>query len=173
MKGIRNYWSPRGVLLSMRTKSALVVVSALILLTFAKGNDKKPLTFQITLIAEIVDTGAQKAGFHTYHFGSTAFKASNDAALTLMYGDFKNTDEARRFLEWNAQKCFKVLSQETGKDAGGNAIEYPAELIPEWDHRSIEVMWVVGSMARWILAKNRPDALELENYCRRRSRQGE
>jgi len=50
-------------------------------------------------MAEIVDASAQKAGFPTFHVGSTAFKASNGTALTLMYGDFKNTDEARRFLE--------------------------------------------------------------------------
>jgi hypothetical protein len=153
----------------MRTTSALVIVSTLTLLASARGSDKKPLTFQVTLMAELVDTNAQKAGFHTSHFGSTVFKASNGAALTLMYGDFKNTDEARRFLEWNAQKCFKVLSQETRKDGKGSAIEYRAEIIPEWDHSSIEVMWVVGGRARWILAKNRPDALELESYYRRHS----
>jgi len=124
-------------------------------------------------MAEIDDSSAKKAGFHTHHFGSTVFKASNGATLTLMYGDFKNTDEASRFLQWNANKCFKLLSQETRKDASGNAIEYRAELIPEWDHSSIEVMWVVGSMARWILAKNRPDALELENYYRRPSPHGQ
>jgi hypothetical protein len=37
--------------------------------------EKKPLTFQPTVMAEIEDTNAAKAGFHTNHFGSTVFQA--------------------------------------------------------------------------------------------------
>ena len=84
-----------------------------------------------------------------------------------MYGDFKDADEARRFLEWNVQKAFKVLSQETKTEASGKPMEYRAELIPEWDHSSIEVMWVVGDTTRWILARYRDDALQLEKYYKR------
>jgi hypothetical protein len=46
-------------------------------------------------------------------------------------------------------------------------MEYRAELIPEWDHSSIEVMWVVERTTRWIHARYRDDALELEKYYRR------
>jgi hypothetical protein len=153
----------------MAMKIVIVGISAIALLVGipATCSDKKPLTFQITLMAEIEDTNVAKAGFHTHHFGSTGFKGSNGASLTLTYGDFKDADEARRFLEWNAQKAFKVLSQETKIDGRRKPIEYRAELIPEWDHSSIEVMWVVGDTARWILARHRDDALELEKYYRR------
>lgn len=117
-------------------------------------------------MAEIVDTNAQKAGFDTYHFGSTSFRGSNNATLTLMYGEFKNTEEAKRFLEWTAKKASKVLAKEIKKGAAGNPIEYRAELVPEWDHSLVEVMWVVGNMTRWIVTKNREDALQLEKYYR-------
>jgi hypothetical protein len=153
--------------MAMKTVTAVISATALLIGIPATCSDNKPLTFQITLMAEIEDTNVAKAGFHTHHFGSTVFKGSNGASLSLMYGDFKDADEARRFLEWNAQKAFKVLSQETKTDGSGKPIEYRAELIPEWDHSSIEVMWAVGGTARWILTRHRDDALELEKYYRR------
>lgn len=130
----------------------------------ASCSDKRPLTFQVTVMAQIVDTNAQKAGFHTYRFGSTGFKASNGATLTLMYGDFKTNEEAKRFLEWTVQQCFKTLSEEMKKDRDGNPIEYRVELVPEREQSLFEVMWVVGNTTRWIFAKSREDALELEKY---------
>jgi hypothetical protein len=153
----------------MAIKTAIVVMSAVALLVGvpATGSDKKPLTFQITVMAEIEDTNVAKAGFHTHHSGSTVFKGSNGANLTVLYGDFKDADESKRFLEWNIQRAFKVLSQETKTEASRKPMEYRAELIPEWDHSSIEVMWVVGDTTRWILARYRDDALQLEKYYKR------
>jgi hypothetical protein len=65
----------------------------------ATASDKKPLTFQVTVTAEIEDASAAMAGFQTHHFGSTVFQASNGSTLTVMYGGFKDVDEAKRFLE--------------------------------------------------------------------------
>ena len=127
----------------------------------------KPLTFRPTLAAQIEDTNAAKAGFSTHHFGSTCFQASNGATVTVMYGHFKVAEEAKRFLDWHAGNAFKIASQETKTDVDGKAVEYRAELIPEQEHPSIEVMWVVGDAARWIIAKDRAEALELERYYRR------
>lgn len=59
-----------------------------------------------------------------------------------------------------------MLAKEIKKGAAGNPIEYRAELVPEWDHSLVEVMWVVGNMTRWIVTKNREDALQLEKYYR-------
>jgi TonB family protein len=129
-------------------------------------SQKKPLTFQPTLAAQIVDTNAAKAGFSTHHFGSACFQASNGATLTVMYGFFKDADEAKRFLDWHARNAFKITSQETKTDMGGKAIEYRSELILEPEHSSIEVMWVAGNVARWITARDHEDALELERYYR-------
>lgn len=132
---------------------------------------KKPLTFQPTLAAEILDTNAAKAGFSTHHFGSTCFQASDGGTLTMKYGFFKDEEEAKRFLDWHARNAFKVLSLETKTDVDGKAIEYRAELIPEQEHPSIEMMWVVGSAARWIIAGDREHVLELERYYRRSQEQ--
>ena len=129
-------------------------------------SQKKPLSFQPTVMAEIEDMNAAKAGFSTHHFGSTVFQASNGTTLTAMYGYFKDAAEAKRFLDWHAQNAFKVASLETKTVTDGRAIEYRAELVPEQDHSSIEVMWVVGDAAKWILAKDRDEVLELENYLR-------
>lgn len=76
---------------------AVIIATSILLAVPASCSEKRPFTFQITLMAEIVDTNAQKAGFDTYHFGSTSFRGSNNATLTLMYGEFKNTEEAKRF----------------------------------------------------------------------------
>ena len=154
---------------SVAMKNAVLAISAaaLFLGIPAKCSDKKPLTFQVTVMADIEDTEAAKAGFHTHHFGSTVYKASNSAILTLMYGYFKGADEAERFLEWNVKKSFKVLSQTTKTDPNGNPIEYRAELVPQWDHSLTEVMWVVGEKVRWIFARNPDDAHELEKQYRR------
>jgi len=154
---------------NMGMKFAVLALSTAVLLLGvpATCSDKKPLTFQSTIVADFEDTKAAKAGFHTHQFGSTAFKSSNGRNLTLTCGDFKDADEAKRFLEWSAQKAFKVLRQYTKRDRSGKPIEYRVGLIPEWDHSSVEVMSAIGSTARWIVARNREDALELEKYYRR------
>jgi len=84
-----------------------------------------------------------------------------------MYGFFKDAEEAKRFMDWRAGNAFKITSQETKTDKGGKAIEYRSELILDPEHSSIGVMWVGGNAARWIIAKDREDALELERYYRR------
>lgn len=85
----------------------------------------------------------------------------------MMYGYFKDAHEAKRFLDWKVQKSFKVFSQTTKTDAGGNAIEYQAELVPESGHPNAELMWVLGAAVHWIQARNLEDAVELKREYKR------
>jgi hypothetical protein len=133
---------------------------------------KKALTFQSGSMGEIEDKPATDAGFHTRwwsvaHFGFTVLKASNGSTLTVYYDDFTKPEEAKRFLDWNADKSFKVLSRSTKTHADSKQIEYRAELVPEWDHSDVEVMWVVGVAVHWIDAPTLEDALELERQYRK------
>jgi hypothetical protein len=129
--------------------------------------DKKPLTYQRVAAGEIEDKAATNAGFHTTHwseahFGFTTYKASTGDALMVFYDDFDKPEDARRFLDWNAGKAFKVLSQLTKKDADGKPVKYRVELVPESDRSDVEVMWVVGVTVHWIKARTLDDALAFE-----------
>ena len=118
----------------MKTTIVAISAAAFLLAAPARCSDKKPLTFQVTLMADVEDSEAAKAGFHTHHFGSTLYKASNGAALTLQYGYLKGADDTKRFLEWNVKKSFKVLREATKTDLNGKPVGYRAELVPKWDH---------------------------------------
>jgi hypothetical protein len=86
-----------------------------------------PLTFQNVAMGEIEDKPATEAGFRTRggsdaHFGFTVFKTSHSNALTVYYGDFANSDEAKRFFDWKAHQAPQVW-RDTRTDADGKPIE--------------------------------------------------
>jgi hypothetical protein len=149
-----------------------VAAGALLAQGPAARADEKPLTFRTIAMGEIDDTRATSAGFCTRswsyaHFGMTLFKVSNGNALTVYYGDFIKPEEAKRFLDWKANKSFKVLSQSTKTDPNGKSIEYRMELVPESDRADVELMWVVGVAVHWIHARTLQDAVELERQYRK------
>ena len=150
----------------------IAVVAAVLAHVPAHCTDKRPVTFERVSMGEIDETAATKAGFHTQgwsyaHFGFTSFKASNGKGLVMMYDDFQNTEDARRFLDWKVGRSFKVISQSTKTSPNSKAIEYHAELVPGADNADVDVIWIVGAAVHWIHARALEDALDFEKQYRR------
>jgi len=150
---------------------AAIAVGLLLSGVWAKCTDKKPLTFQNVAMGEIEDKAATNAGFQTRwwsgaHFGFTAYRASNGNSLAVYYDDFNKPEEAKRFLDWKADKAFKVLSKSTKRDVDDKPIEYRVELVPDSDRSDVEVVWVVGVAVHWIHARTLDYALVLEKLYR-------
>ena len=147
-----------------------IAAAALLVQTLAVRAEDKSLIFKSGSMGEINDTQATKAGFHSpvfsyAHFGFTNFKASNGESLMVLYGDFRNPEEANRFLDWTVGRAFKVLSPVTTTHAK-DTTEYRAEIVPESNHSGVEVIWVIGVAVHRIRARKLADALELESQYR-------
>jgi hypothetical protein len=152
----------------MKRAMLAVAAASLILRLTAVLAEDKPLTFKsVPMMGGINYTQATEAGFRTQgwsyaHFTSTSFKASDGEDLAVLYADFKNAKEAKRFLDWKVERAFKVLSAATNTYPNETTTEYRAEVVPESDHSGVEVMWVVGVTIHMIRAQKLADALELE-----------
>lgn len=145
-----------------------IAAAALLVQTLAVCAQEKSLTFKNRSMGEIDDTQATKAGFRSpafgyAHFGFTNFKASNGEALMMLYGEFRNPEEAKHYFDWKVGRASKVLSQAMKTNHKDMTSEYRAELVPESDHSGVEVMWVVGVAVHVIRARKLADALELES----------
>ena len=147
----------------MNRALSAIAVATLLLQILAVRAEEKPLTFESGSMGEIDDTQATKAGFRSpvfgyAHFGFTNFKASNGDGLMVLYGDFRNPEEARRYLDWKVGRSAKILS----KAAKTGTTETRVEIVPDSDHSEVDVVWVVGPVVHVICAHELSDALELE-----------
>ena len=146
---------------------AAIAAASLLLQTLAVRAEDKSVVFKSSgSMGEINDTQATKAGFRSpvfsyAHFGFTNFKASNGESLMVLYGDFRDPEEARRYLDWRVGRASKVLSPVMTTHVK-DATEYRAEIVPESNHSAVDVIWVVGVTVHVIRAKNLASALELE-----------
>jgi len=132
------------------------------------GKDK-PLTFQLVSMGEIDDTEATDAGFRTHwwdvaHFGFNSYKASDGEGLIIFYDDFATAEEAKRFFDWKSGRAFKILEKTSKRDAKRKPTEHSAELVPEDDHSSVELMWVVGVSVHILRARKLADARVFEKW---------
>ncbi len=139
--------------------------------TAPKDSDEtKPLTFSLTLMGEIEDTAATKAGFHTSYFrtahlGFSEFKASDGEKVVIHHGYFETADEARRFFDWTLEKrAAHVVRQGDKVDRHGKTVGQRAEYLLKSDSKTKTwvVMWTDGVSFSLVTAPTLECALELE-----------
>lgn len=143
------------------------VVVILILASLAHSAAKRPLNFQITVMADGEDQEATKAGFQTRnwniaHFGYNGYRASDGQRLDSKYGEFRTEDEAKRYFDWSLAKAAQVITEGDTLDHEGNHVGRRAEVSLKPDRSSYAVMWTRGAMFREILANDLAHAIALE-----------
>lgn len=143
------------------------VVVILILASLAHSAAKRPLTFQITARADVVDQEATEAGFQTRNwdsaeFGYDRYKASDGQRLDSKYGEFRTEDEATRYFDWSLAKAAQVITKGDKLDRKGNHVGRRAEVSLKPDRSSYAVMWTHGATFREIYAGDLAHAIALE-----------
>ncbi len=119
--------------------SAAASVALLFLASLAAGDDKKTLTFSLTVMGEIEDTAATKAGFHTSHFNTThlgfhTYEASDGEKVFSHSGHFTDKFEAQRYYDWNLDhRAAEVVRRGDKPDRDGSAVGRRAEYLAKSD----------------------------------------
>lgn len=132
----------------------------------------KPLTFQVTVMADGEDQDAAEAGFQTVHwkgahFGYNGYKASDGQRLSLKYGEFRTEDEARRYFEWSLEKAAQVIKKGDRRDAKGKVVGLRAEVSLKSGQAAYAVMWTEGAIFREVSADDLAHAVALEKQYSR------
>jgi hypothetical protein len=158
----------------MRHPVAAMVGVVLLLASLAVGDDKQPLTFHLTVMGEIEDTAATKAGFHTANFRTThlgfhKYEASDGEQVFIDNGDFKYADEAARYFDWTLEKkAAQVVTEEDKRGPDGKAVGRRAEFLAKsaTKEKTWVVMWTEGERFHLISAPTLECALVLERQSR-------
>ena len=153
----------------LAVKQAIISGAVVILIfgSLAHSAAKKPLNFQITVMADGEDQDATKAGFQTRnsnyaHFGYHGYKASDGQRLRSKYGELRTEDEANRYFDWSLAKAARVITEGDKFDRKGKPVGRRAEVSLNPDRSSYAVMWTHGAMFREILADDLAHAIALE-----------
>jgi hypothetical protein len=122
--------------------------------------------FRPTIAGEIDDGDATKAGFHTVsssrtHLGFTGYEGCGQT-MTVQYGEFSSSQEAKRFFDWKVSKALKVFTQGTKADSDGKQIGYRAEVMVGPKQDALALMWTHGAMFRVIYSRSLTSARTLE-----------
>ena len=140
------------------------------LLRVSSASQKKKVKFKTVKVGEITDNKATSLGFESFGKNETVlaftiFKASDGKTLTLQHGEFRSSDEAKRFLDWKISNSSKALKQEKKLDNNGRVIGFRAEVATAADaygKTSSAIMWTEEKEFYVILSGSISDALELE-----------
>jgi hypothetical protein len=153
-------------------KPALAIITVSLALLSARANcdDKKPLTFEITMRGEIDDKAATDAGFRTTYFpyahlAFTNLRASDGEAAAIHRGYFKTADDARRYFDWNLDKrAGKIIARGDKPRSDGKPVERRAEYLLKSDKesRTWVVTWTDAEVVTIVYAPTLECALEIE-----------
>jgi len=148
----------------------LLVTSVLFALCIAVGlqgnaSDKKPLKFEIKIMADGWDEAATEAGFRTEwsedcHLGITAYTASTGGGVEVRSAYFATPEEANRYFEWNLGRAAKVIEQRRITNINGKHSERRAVVISKT--KSWQLMLTGGSTFRVFTGSDRKILLEFE-----------
>ena len=160
--------------MGVKRRVALNVSLVLLLTSLAIGDEKQPLTFHPTIMGEMEDSAATKAGFRTSYFRSThlgfhKYDASDGEQAEIHNGDFVNADEARRYFDWNLEnRTAQVLRQGDKPGPDGKTVGRRAEFLAksETKEKIWGVMWTNGDQFHLITAPTLECARALEKLCR-------
>ena len=128
---------------------------------------RKRLEFRLVALAESIDDEATKAGFRTVgdpntHLGSSKFEASDGETLITFDGEFRSSDEAKRYFDLTLARSSKTLTRAIKTDPHGKSVGYRAEVLLPGDPKESAVVWTNGVMFFEIIARSLADARELE-----------
>jgi len=138
----------------------------LVLAFCAVASAQERLNFKVEKRADTFNNAAAEAGFqtrfgHGVHFSATVWRASNGEGITSEFAEFRSTEEAERYLDWELKKVKKVISLKTTVESHRWKTGRRAEAL--MDGRWVEIMWTDGPNFRVIIAPNFDDALQLED----------
>lgn len=134
----------------MRFAFAAVTVFVVIVIhaPLAESAEKKPLSFHINVMGEIVDRAATEAGFRTrlfpneVHLGFKNLDASDGEEIFIWDGEFRTPDEAARYLDWSVQsRADRVITHGTKVNREGKTVGRRAEVLLRSDSKT--KTWVV------------------------------
>jgi hypothetical protein len=133
----------------------------------ADKSSRKRLEFRLIAMADGIDDEATNAGFRTVgdpdtHLGSSKFEASDGETLITYDGEFRSSDEAKRYLDWTLARYSKTLTRAIKTDSQGKSVGYRAEVLLPPDRKESAVVWTNGVMFFEIIARSLADARELE-----------
>jgi hypothetical protein len=135
----------------MKFAFAAVIVFIVILIhaPLAESDGKKPVTFNVTVMGEIVDRAATDAGFRTrlfpdeVHLGFKNLDASDGEKLVIRDGEFRTPDEAARYLDWSMQnRADRVIANGKKVNRQGKIVGRRAEVLLKSDSKA--KTWVVA-----------------------------
>jgi hypothetical protein len=154
-------------------KCATVAVTFLILILGfrAQSDEKKLLTFDITVMGEMVDQAATAAGFRTLlfprevHLGFKNLDASDGEKLFIYHGEFKSADEATRYFDWNIRRrAARAIKQGQKTNRDGNIVGRRAQFLGKSPGKTETwvVMWTEEAYFYAVHAPTLECALEVE-----------
>jgi hypothetical protein len=157
----------------VKHSTSATVIIVLLLTSLAVGDEKKPLTFRVTIMGEFEDKAATEAGFHTSYFrtahlGFKQYEASDGEQVFSHDGDFTNASGARLYFDWNLKnRAAQVITQGNKSDRDGNAVGRRAEYVAKSQSKEKTwiVMWTDGEMFYSIEAPSLECALTLEKHA--------
>ena len=166
---IKNYWKLARILRKfLAVKSAIAAIALILTVLPICGSAKrKPLTFELIMMADLIDQAGTDAGFRTahsdhVHMGTNSYKASNGNSLSVVYGNFVAEKEAKRYFEWQLGRSAQVTAKGVKKNRVGKVVGFRAEVLVKEDPQQWEVMWTNAAMFRAARGMNLVDAVELE-----------
>ena len=126
-----------------------VFIAILIHAPLAESDGKKPVTFTVTGMGEIVDRAATDAGFRTrlfpdeVHLGFKKLDASHGEKLVIRDAEFRTPDEAARYLDWSVQnRADRVITNGKKVNREGTTVGRRAEMLLKSDSKT--QTWVVA-----------------------------
>ena len=121
-----------------------VFLAILIHAPLAESDEKKPVTFSVTVMGEIIDRAATDAGFRTrlfpdeVHLGFKNLDASDGEKLVIRDGEFRTPDEAARYLD----RAERVITNGKKVNDKGKTVGRRAEVLLKSDSKT--KTWVVA-----------------------------
>jgi hypothetical protein len=149
-------------------KSAIAAIALIFTVLLICGSAKrKPLTFELAMMAELIDQAGTDAGFRTAHshevnLGANTYTSSSGESLSLVYGNFVTEKEANRYFDWQLGRSARVTSKGVKKNRLGKVVGQRAEVLIKEDPQQWEVMWTNEATFRAARGATLVDAVELE-----------
>jgi hypothetical protein len=145
-------------------KSAITAIAFILTILPICGSIKrKPPTFELIMMAELIDQAGTDAGFRTAHsnevsLGANTYKSSNGESLSVVYGNFVTEKEAKRYFEWQLGRSAQVTAKGVKKNRLGTVVGSRAEVLMKEDSQQWEVIWTNEALFRAARGTNLADA---------------
>jgi len=93
--------------------------------------------------------------------GFTGFEGCGET-MTVRYGEFSSSQDAKRFFDWKVSKAARVFTEEPKPDSKGKQGGYRAAVFVGPKPDTFAVMWTNGAMFRAIYSRSLAGARAFE-----------